>query len=126
MRGRMRRSGGRILGLGWVLLCLLPAVAHAVAAPQVLDEFEDVRGWSAQASPGASLEIAQDAGKTGNAMRLDFDFHGGGGFVIARKAFAVTLPSNFAFTFDVRGEAPTNSLEFKLIEPTNDNVWWRV
>ncbi len=88
----MRR---RIAGVGCVLLCVLPATVKAV---QTLDEFEDVKAWSAQASPGASLEIAQDAGKTGNAMRLDFDFRGGGGFVIARKAFALTLPANFAFT----------------------------
>ena len=116
---RLLRS---ILGIG----CLLVGLAPLSARAQVLDEFEDVRGWTAQASPGASLEIAQDAGKSGNAMRLDFDFRGGGGFVIARKAFAVALPANFAFTFEIRGEAPSNTLELKLIEPTNDNVWWRV
>jgi hypothetical protein len=69
---------------------LLPATVKAV---QTLDEFEDVKAWSAQASPGASLEIAQDAGKTGNAMRLDFDFRGAAAS-IARKAFALTLPAN--------------------------------
>ncbi|MCC6850143.1 MAG: discoidin domain-containing protein [Deltaproteobacteria bacterium] len=115
-----RWAVGTVLALAWL------APGTACAAGQVLDEFENVQGWSAQASPGASLEIAQDAGRTGNAMRLDFDFRGGGGFVIARKAFPITLPGNFAFTFDVRGDAPPNTLEFKLIEPANDNVWWRV
>ncbi len=116
---------GRVLGI--VGACLLVWTTPTLGrAAQPLDDFEDVRGWTAQASPGASLEIAQDAGRIGNAMRLDFDFHGGGGFVIARKAFALTLPSNFAITFDLRGEAPSNVLELKLIEPTNDNVWWRV
>lgn len=114
----------RLLRAALVLLCLGAQAARA--GTQVLDEFESVQGWTAQASSGASLEIAQDAGRTGNAMRLDFDFRGGGGFVIARKAFPLTLPGNFAFTFDVRGDAPPNTLEFKLIEPANDNVWWRV
>lgn len=118
-----RAARRRLLGVAVVLALVLPSVARAA---QVLDEFEDVSGWSAQASPGASLEIAQDAGKTGNAMRLDFDFRGGAGFVIARKAFAVTLPANFAFVFDMRGEARPNTLEFKVVEPSGDNVWWRV
>ena len=83
MRGgdgaRMRR---RMLGAGVVVPAVLVLLA-ALAAPgagagpaQILDEFEDVHGWTAQASPGASLEIARDAGKTGDAMRLDFDFRG--------------------------------------------------
>jgi hypothetical protein len=118
--GRMRRW---VAGTGCVLALLVPAPVRAV---QALDDFEDVSGWSAQASPGASLEIAQDAGKSGNAMRLDFDFRGGAGFVIARKAFAITLPANFTFVFDLKGEARPNSLEFKLVEAKGDNVWWRV
>lgn len=110
-------------GVGCVLAVLVPAL---VRAGQILDDFEDVSGWSAQASPGASLEIAQDAGKAGNAMRLDFDFRGGAGFVIARKAFAIALPSNFAFVFEMKGEARPNTLEFKIVDPKGDDVWWRV
>ncbi len=123
-RRRLTRAArvGRIIGFGVVIVLLMPATVRAV---QVLDDFEDVSGWSAQASPGASLEIAQDAGKTGNAMRLDFDFRGGG-FVIARKAFAITLPPNFAFTFDMKGEALPNTFEIKIVEPKGTTVWWRV
>ncbi len=120
--GKGKRMRWGVVGIAVVLAC---GAASGARAAQTLDDFEDVHAWSAQASPGATLEIAQDAGKTGNAMRLDFDFHGGG-FVIARKALPLTLPANFAFTFDLRGDAPPNTLEFKLIEPTNDNVWWRV
>ena len=82
VRGMGKGTGMRrwVVGAAIVLACAAPT---AVRAAQLLDDFEDVSGWSAQASPGASLEIAQDAGRTGNAMRLDFDFHGGGGFVIA-------------------------------------------
>jgi len=124
--GRRIVGTGMVLSAGLAVLALLAAPGAGADSAQTLDEFENVQGWTAQASPGASLEIAQDAGKTGNAMRLDFDFRGGGGFVIARKAFDLTLPSNFAFSFELRGEAPTNNLEMKLVEPTNDNVWWRI
>jgi len=92
------------------------------AAEQVLDDFEDVSGWTASASPGASVEIARDTGPSGSAMRLDFDLQHGG-FVIARKAFALTLPRDYAFTFWLRGEAPPNTFEFKLID-ASANVWW--
>ena len=56
-------------------------------------------------------------------MRLDFDFQGGGGFVVARKRFSFSLPDAYAFTLDVRGGAPANTLELKLVDPGGDNVW---
>jgi hypothetical protein len=59
-------------------------------------------------------------------MRLDFDFHGGGGFVVARKLFALSLPESYTFSFAIRGHAPSNILEFKLVDAANQNVWrWR-
>ena len=58
----------------------------------VLDDFEDLSGWVPVKSGLARLEISGDAGPTGKAMRLDFDFGGGGGFVVARKKVAVRLP----------------------------------
>jgi hypothetical protein len=59
-------------------------------------------------------------------MRLDFDFHGGGGFVVARKLFPLTLPESYAFSFDIRGIGPSNILEFKLVDASNQNVCrWR-
>ena len=54
-------------------------------AGEVLDDFADLSGWSAVASGLAQLAIAPDDGPRGAAMRLDFDFKGGGGFVVARK-----------------------------------------
>jgi hypothetical protein len=106
-----------------VLAFALLVRAQASAEP-LLDTFDDLTGWSASASPGVNLEIAQDTGYAGTAMRLDFDFHGSAGFVIARKAFALTLPANYAFTFKMRGQAPPNVLEFKLVDPKGESVWW--
>jgi hypothetical protein len=93
-------------------------------ADEVLDDFRDVSGWSAVASGQAQLAIAQDAGPGGPALRLDFDFRGGGGFVVARKSFPRRMPTSWALTLRVRGAAPANKLEIKLADPTNRNVWW--
>src|SRR5262245_57988767 len=89
-----------------------------------LDEFRDVSGWSAVASGQARLDLSQDQGSAGRALRADFDFAGGGGFVVARKAFPRAMPASFAFAMRVRGTAPANRLEFKLADPSNRSVWW--
>lgn len=90
---------------------------------EVLDNFEDVSGWSAIASGQARLDISQDQGPRGKALRLDFDFQGGGGFVVARKLFALAIPESYGFRFHVRGIAPSNIFEFKLVDSLNQNVW---
>jgi hypothetical protein len=117
----------------FLLMPLLPTLAAAPEPPAtavpnsrktiLLDDFENLGGWSAIASPNARLEIAQDAGRTGRAMRLDFEFQDGAGWVIARKAFPMRLPDNFAFHFFMRGAAPPGDTEFKLVD-SRENVWW--
>jgi hypothetical protein len=91
-----------------------------------LDDFEDLSGWLPVASGLAVLEITPERrGDETNAMRLSFDFKGGGGFVVARKAFARPMPEAFALSFRLRGAAPKNRLELKLSDPSGRNVWWR-
>jgi hypothetical protein len=89
----------------------------------VLDDFEDLSGWTAITSGQSQLSITRDQGPHGNSMRLDFDFCGGGGFVVARKLFPLQLPESYSFSFQIRGEAPSNIFEFKLMDPSDKNVW---
>lgn len=94
-------------------------------ADALLDDFRDVSGWSAVASGQAQLAIARDAGPDGAAaLRLDFDFRGGGGFVVARKGFPLAVPAVWALALRMRGAAPANKLEIKLADPSGRNVWW--
>src|SRR5262245_2659933 len=58
-------------------------------------------------------------------MRLDFDFKGGGGFVVARRPLERPMPESYALSFTIRGAAPANRLELKLADPSGRNVWWR-
>ncbi|MDQ5909056.1 MAG: hypothetical protein QG599_1150 [Pseudomonadota bacterium] len=115
-----------------ILLLMLPSTLPA-APPEVpvtspktilLDDFENLSGWSAAVSSGARLEIAQDMGLDGRrAMRLDFEFQEGASFVIARKTFRMRLPENFVFRYAMRGQGPRSDMEFKLID-ARQNVWW--
>src|SRR5687767_5935117 len=94
-----------------VVLALLTVIAGSVelraqvGTPRVLDDFSTVDGWTAHPSDGTSLTIRSDVGDIGGAMRLDFDFHGGGGYVIARKALPITFPANYDLSFRIRGNA---------------------
>jgi len=92
--------------------------------PTVLDAFESVKDWRATPSDGVSLQVSTDSGFRGRAMRLDFDFHGRGGYAVVHRTFNFTVPANYEFSFRIRGDAPANTLEFKLIDPSGDNVWW--
>jgi hypothetical protein len=89
------------------------------------DDFEDLSGWLPIASGLARLDVRRDIGPDGrNAMRLDFDFAGGGGFVVARKELSLHLPETWALAFTLRGDGPANRLEIKLAAPGGEDVWW--
>lgn len=101
-------------------------VSHPLPAHGVLiDDFEDASAWSPHPADGVSLTIGSDEGVHGRALRLDVAFTGGG-YAVARKDVALDLPENYAFSFAVRGNVPTNHLEFKLIDESGENVWWAV
>jgi hypothetical protein len=92
---------------------------------RLIDGFERLEGWTATASDGVDVKISEGPGARGSGLKIDFDFHGGAGYVIARKVVDLDLPPDYAFTFAIRGDAPRNNLEFKLVDSTGDNVWWR-
>jgi hypothetical protein len=92
---------------------------------EVLDTLEDLSDWIPVASGLAQLKISPDRGPHGPAMRLDFDFKGGGGFVVARKPLTRSMPESYALGFAIRGAAPPNRLEVKLADRSGRNVWWR-
>ena len=108
-----------------ILLALLLASNPMEAQQQTLDDFENPSGWMSAPSDGVVLNLSADSGHSGKGMRLDFDFQGHGGYAVARKTIQIELPANYAFTFWIRGESPVNNLEFKLVDSTGDNVWWR-
>lgn len=92
----------------------------------LLDDFEDLSPWTAIVSAQTRLSLSPSRGRHGGAMRMAFDFQGGGGFVVARRSFEHTLPEDYVFSFDIRGLGPANILEFKLVDASNQNVWrWR-
>ncbi len=111
-------------GGGLLVVAALLRAAIAMGDVVVLDDFEDVTDWTAITSNGGHVEIGQDPGPTGMAMRIDFDLRDSSGYVIVRKALDLKLPANYAFTFQMRAVASPNTFEVKLVDPAQ-NVWWR-
>ena len=74
-------------------------VTLQTAPPIVLDDFESTSGWKTTPSDGVSLEVHDDQGLHGKSMRLDFDFHGHGGYAVIHKDIKVRVPANYEFTF---------------------------
>ena len=66
--------------------------------------FDDPSAWQVVASgqaEGRLSRISTDDAKPG--LRLDYDFHGGGGFVVIRQVRRFTLPETFEIGFRLRG-----------------------
>ncbi|MDI6802799.1 MAG: discoidin domain-containing protein [Bacteroidota bacterium] len=103
-----------------VLLFLL--LNPAVTQVRVLDDYEDIKYWMPIVSDGASMNITQTQGYSGKGLALQFEFHGSG-YAIAQKRLKLLLPENYKFTFYLRGDAPVNNFEFKLLD-TAGNVFW--
>lgn len=86
--------------------------------------FDDASAWQVCASGQAEGSVETITGPGGKAgLRLRYDFHGGGGFVVMRRVFPLTLPTTFAWGYQLRGEGPPNHFECKVASPGGFNVW---
>ncbi len=112
------------------LLVLLAAVLlfcrQGVAQTSLLDDFESLQTWKVIKSDGVELSVSLVPGQTGQAIRLDFNFVAGAGYCGIQKQIPMVLPENYRFSYSIRGEAPVNNLEFKLLDASGDNVWWLI
>ncbi|MGZ3437836.1 MAG: discoidin domain-containing protein, partial [Gemmatimonadaceae bacterium] len=102
-----------------------PPAQPVAATTIVVDTFDSVTQWTATPADGVEISVHPDSnGVHGHAMRVDFDFHGHGGYGVIHRAFNLALPPNYEISFAIKGNAPTNTLELKLIDATGENVWW--
>ena len=86
----------------------------------------DPSEWQAVVSGNAELKLSASPAGRVPALRMDFDFKGAGGFVVARRALSRSMPEEYAVKFRLRGRGPVNNLELKLVDATGQNVWRHV
>ncbi|MDQ6628783.1 MAG: discoidin domain-containing protein [Pseudomonadota bacterium] len=103
---------------------VLWAATTAQAEERVLDDFENPALWSITASDDVKASLHQADGSHGKALCIDFDFGHVTGYVSARRELPIDYPARYELTLGVRGEAPANALQLKLVDASGDNVWW--
>jgi hypothetical protein len=86
----------------------------------------DLSAWQPVVSGNAQLHLTPIRSGPFPALRLDYDFQGGGGFVVARCAVSRAMPEDYAVKFRLRGTGAVNNLELKLVDATGQNVWRHV
>jgi F5/8 type C domain-containing protein len=91
---------------------------------RVLDSFDDVTPWHVSASDDVRASLHRAAGSEGHALCMDFDFGAVSGYAVARRELPLEYPEHYEFSFGVRGDAPANTLQFKLVDASGQNVWW--
>lgn len=106
------------------LVLIAVATRVADAQPRILDACDALDAWQVMPSDGVEGRLSLAPGVKGQALRLDFNFKSGAGYCVVRRALDLPLPANYRFSFALRGEALPNTLEFKLVDPANQNVWW--
>jgi hypothetical protein len=117
----MRLAAALVLA---VVSALAPGRATAQALDRVLDDFEDPSVWTLAASDDVQAALRTAEGERGKALCIDFDFGRVTGYVAARRTLPIDFPARYALTLGVRGEAPPNQLQVKLVDASGANVWW--
>ncbi|MGQ0525047.1 MAG: discoidin domain-containing protein, partial [Betaproteobacteria bacterium] len=130
---RARAQARGTLGLFWQFISaafLMGALAAGIAPAQgqstvrVLDRFDDLSSWKVSTSDDIKASVRQTASPHGHALCLDYDFGGVSGYAVVRRELALDYPENYEFSFAVRGDAAPNTLQFKLLDASGENVWW--
>lgn len=102
-------------------------MSRPMAAEQKIfltESFDDSKAWHVFASGQAVGKLRATVGPEGRpVLRLDYNFHGGSGFVVMRREMRFIAPETFQMRCLVRGTGPQNQLEIKFADLGNTNVW---
>ncbi|KAB2941942.1 MAG: carbohydrate-binding protein [Hyphomicrobium sp.] len=118
------RARALLAAIGIVALGASASGAKVSDQAQVLDDFERLGAWKADASDGVKASSRSTAGVHGGALRLDFDFGRSAGYAFVRRELPLDLPENFEISFLLRANALVNNFEVKFSDASGDNVWW--
>lgn len=79
--------------------------------------------WKPTVSGEAKLQLSSLPVGPAGALSMDYDFKGGGGFVVARQDCRRSMPAEYGVNFRLRGSGSVNDLEIKLVDASGLNVW---
>jgi len=91
----------------------------------LIDDFENIVHWKVICSDASDMTIKSAPGVNGNAINLNYNFPKGTGYCGIQRELELDLNKNFKFTFFLKAESPNNNFEFKLLDKSGENVWWK-
>ncbi|MBN2600440.1 MAG: hypothetical protein JXR87_00450, partial [Candidatus Marinimicrobia bacterium] len=92
-----------------------------------IDRFEDNTIWHPVASEDVEIALSTESTSDGQTLlRLDYHFKSGAGYGGIARKIDLQYPENYRFRMGIRGEGANNNFEFKLIDDTGENVWWKI
>lgn len=114
-----------IAGLSLACMAVSASAQGAAGGARIIDGFDDPSTWKVVTSNQvtAALRVVPGA-EGGKALCLDYDYHGVSGYAGVQREVQIDYPDNYRFDFKIRGHSPANDLQFKLSDPSGDNVWW--
>jgi len=94
------------------------------SATRLLDDFDEPSAWTLAVSDDVKATLRPTAGENGQALCIDFDFGRVTGYVAARRSVPIDYPARYELALRLRGTAPPNALQLKLVDASGANVWW--
>src|SRR5215831_19839831 len=101
-------------------------MSTVVPVDSAADLCADLSAWQAVTVGQAQLALSSSSRGRASALRMDFDFKGSGGFVVARRVLKRAMHEDYVVRFRLRGHAAVNDLEIKSVDAAGQNVWRNV
>ncbi len=109
----------------YFFISIIFLVASNLSAQKILlDDLEEIESWKIYKSDGVEAKVSLAEGKTGSAIRFDYDFTLGSGYGGIQKIIELDLPENYQFSFYLKADSPNNNFEIKFLDASGENVWW--
>src|SRR5687767_592280 len=109
---------------GFLIVICGAGVAAETNRMRLLDGFDDLTPWKVSGSDEVKTRMRRAADGEGGALCMDYDFGRVSGYAVAARELPLEFPGNYEFVLRLRGQGPPNSLQFKLVDTTGENVWW--
>lgn len=106
-----------------VFFVLFPIIV-LIAQTSSVTKLDIIHGWKIVKAEGVDITIEKIKGKSGNAVKLNYNFIKGTGYGGVQKKIPLNFNGNYRFSFYIKADSPNNNFEFKLLDSTTNNVWW--
>jgi archaellin len=107
-----------------VLLFVFSLAFGLFAQTTNITDLDILNGWQIVKADGVDCSFEIIKRVSGNEVKINYNFIKGTGFCGIQKKMPFRFNGKCRFSFYIKGESPSNNLEFKLLDSSRNNVWW--